>query len=480
MESLTWFLTFVVLTVWAVVGMELVRRPPTIPREWGRSRLRAFWGVAWILALLGGLWGPRLWSHTTSEHARDVAAGLPAELSSTVIRTPFAVQHSKTERNAAGQTLRTERELRFQLPVILLLFLGGVFYLRIRERRKVSGLAASVSRAAVLILLPLVASCGGDVDGEQAPRPDRRVVDVSWDTLALIEVAPEDTLLFSVNDMAASERGLWILDRVGHRIAHFDWDGVLQWYAGRAGSGPGELLNPRVMDLDSLDRAWVLDMGNNRIIGFDPDGRIIEEVSLRNTDAVLHTFAVGASGERFFGMIMTDGLQPVAIDRSGRAERGRRMRIRDAGGASGIAFQGYARGVRRGAGWVYAFTTGDGFFRLDGTDVMGERVRYPEWIPFPGMVVREEDRGDHVATTRGMSAPNFSAGDVAVTEDRVVIRFRGESHDAGLLLDTYELSGEYVRSWRLPRSGRTTAWNDRVVVAWNDPAPRILILRAAR
>ncbi len=479
MESLTWFLTFAVLAVWAVVGAELLRRPPAVGEGWSPTRLRWLWGTVWIAALVGGVWGPTLWSHSSADHARTPSVGPPAERTSTILRTPFAVQTVHTDRDAAGQMIRTENRLALQLPVVMLLFLGGVWLVRVRERRM--GPHPGPRAAGTALILVVLAACAGDVDGEQQPRPDRQIEPAAWDTLAYVEVAPEDTLLFAVNDMAASPRGLWVLDRIGSRVAHFDWSGELRWYAGRAGSGPGELLNPRAVAVDDRDRVWVLDMGNHRITGFGPEGRMADEVSLRNLEAALHTLAVNAAGNRFFGMVLGDRLQPVAVDLAGRVDTGRRIRLRDAGDAGGIAFQGVARGAGAGDRWVYAFTTGDGFFRMDGVEALAERVRYPEWIPFPVTHVQRVEDDERVGITTRLSEPHFSAGDVVITGGRVLIRFRGSTDDAGRLLDIYDLeSGEYLRTIRLPRGGRMTAWEDRVVLAWNDPSPRLLFLERSR
>jgi len=485
MESLTWFLTFAVLTVWAVVGAELLRRPPSLPEGWSQTRLRWLWGGVWIAALAGGVWGPTLWSHTTADHARTPAVGPPAERTSTILRTPFAVRTVQTDRDGSGQMIRTEERTAMQLPVVMLLFLGGVWYLRGRERRRARDPELRTAGTALILVLLMspgvLAGCLGDIDGAQEPRPDRQIEPASWDTLAFVEMAAEDTLLFSTNDMMASSRGLWVLDRIGSRVAHFDWDGELQWYAGRAGGGPGELLNPRTLAVDTHDRVWVLDMGNHRITGFGPDGRMVEEVSLQNLDAVIHTMAVNASGDRFFGMTLGDRLQPVAVDLDGRVETGPRIRLRDAGAASSLAFQGYGRGAGLDDQWVYAFSTGDGLFRLDGVEVLGERVRYPEWVPFPETHVQRQEDGERVGTITRLAEPSFSAGDVVVADGRILVRFRGEGDDAGRLVDIYDLaSGDYLHSVRLPRPARMTAWEDRMVLAWNDPAPRLLFLEGGR
>lgn len=483
MESLTWFLTFALVGAWALMGAGIVLRPLPLPGRWSPALRRLLWGTLGVAALVAGSWGPELWSRTTSDHPSDAAAGAPAERSSTVIRTPVALHTSFRDVDADDRLIRTERRLALQLPVVLILFLGGVLLIRMRER---SGGGRGGGAAACFVLAAIAAAggCGGDAssNGESAPRPDRALVEVEWDTLVYLAPEPDDTLLYAANHAVASERGFWVLDQIGARVAHFDWEGELQWYAGRQGSGPGELLDPRMLELDREDRVWVLDLGNQRISGFDAQGVPVDDVSLAGLDARIHAFATDAAGERFFGMVATEHLRPVAIDREGRVDRGSRIRIPDLpDGSSGIALQGGISSGRDGDAWVYALTMGDGLFRMDGVEVEGERLRYPEWIPFSGMVVREEVDGDVRSRTTQLTEPNFSARGVALDDDRILVPFHGRTAQRRRLIDTYELSsGRYLESVLLPRAGLVGAGAGRIILMWDDPGPHLAVLRRRR
>lgn len=499
MESLTWFLTFAAVGAWVVVGAELVLRPLPHPRGWSSALRRGLWGVVGLVALVAGSWGPELWSRTSSDYADDPSIGAPAARTSSLIRTPVAVQSSFRDVDADDRLIRTESRLALQFPVALLFFLGGVLFLRWRERSRGGGdpgratggpgndptRRGATRSAGLALVLALVAAgaCGteGTIDGASAPRPDRALAEVEWDTLLQFAPGIGDTLFYSADHAVGSERGFWVLDRIGSRIAHFGWNGELRWYAGRQGSGPGELLNPRMLDLDAQDRVWVLDVDNQRISGFDADGIPVDDVPLGNLDALIHAFAADADGERFFGMVASDGLRPVAIDRNGRASRGDRIPIRDLpDGSSSMALQGAIASDRDGDGWVYALTMGDGFFRMNGLELVEERVRYPEWVPFPGTAVSEDVSGDVRTRTTQLTEPNFSANGVAFDRRRILVPFDGTTEDRRRLVDLYDPSGTYEESILLPRTGRMGAWRNRVILVWNDPGPHLAVLRRRR
>lgn len=479
MESLTWFLTFAALAGWVGAGIALLRHPPKRVGPLELPRPRLLWAAATLAALLAGVWGPQLWSTSQSRYVDDPDLGPPVTTSATVIRTPFAVQTVTSEADHADRVIRTEDRLTLQLPVVLLVFLGFAAALTRRRKHERSDEGSRSGRAALVLLLLAAAGCGdGNTPaGADGSRPSRVLSQATWDTLAHVELAPEDTLLFGANHLTAAEEGFWILDRVGYRVAHFGWDGEFRWYAGRRGAGPGELANPRMVDVDRQGRVWVLDLANHRASAYGPGGVPAGEISLQPLDGVLHTFAISESGERVFGLIIADRLHPVSVDALGRVERGDPIEVPDAEGSFGIAFQGVATGAGGNDTWVYAFTSGDGLFRFHGVDRWGSRMLYPEPIPFPGMVVREETEGDRTTTVRQLTEPNFSAGEVAVTGERILIRFHGETEEAGRLLDVYELeTGRYLESFLLPTRGRMAAWGDRVVLVRHDPAPEVLVL----
>jgi hypothetical protein len=479
MESLTWLLTFAVLLTWFVVGIDLLVRTPAPPRRLPMAGRRVLWGLVWAAALPGGSWGPELWSNTVTDHTDAVEVGPPAETVRSALRTPVAVRGEEIHRDHAGRTLQAQRRLALQLPVTLLVFFGLVYAVRRRDR--------SLRPGALLLLLPALGTAGGMVacegvppSGDLGPRPDRTVVEPRWDTLVHLDLSPQDTLLYSADHVMASERGFWVLDRIGFRVAHFDWEGRLQWYAGRRGGGPGEFLGPRTLDLDAHGRVWVLDLQNHRVTGFDPEGGFAGEVGLRPLDGTLHDFAVSPDGGRIYGMLWSEELNPVSVSATGTVERGPPIAVPDAGGGYGMVLQGLIASHTEGEEWVYGFSLGDGLFRMVEVEAMGPRTLYPEPIPFPGIVEEQAMEGDRLTVSRMLTEPHFAAESVAVADGRILVVFRGRTPEAGRLLDTYDLdSGEYVETLLLPRPGAIGAWADHFVLASNTPVPQVLVLRPA-
>lgn len=477
MESMTWFLTFAVLAGWLAVGLDLLRRPPEVPARLSPGMLRMIWGSIWVGALVVGIWGPPLWSTTSTSFSDEPGVGEPAELSSLVIRTPFAVQATSIGRDANARQVHREDRLTLQLPVGLLAFFVLIFVIRRREDGAGGGGgAAKVAGSAAVVLL--MAGCGADSVGRDAPRPDREITQARWDTLVHLEVNSADTLLYSADDVAVSPAGIWVMDRIGFRVAHFGWDGDLRWYAGGRGAGPGEFVNPRVIDLDAEDRVWVMDLGTNRITGYDAQGELAGELNLAGMEGALHDFWVNPAGDRFYGMLMRDGLYPVEVHIDGSVEEGQPLRIPDADGIFGIALQGRVAGSRARERWAYALTMGDGLFRMEGLEAFGGRILFPEWVPFPTMIeeVTKTDAG--TTTSRRLGDPNFSASGVAVAADRILVPFRGSTEDAGRLVEIFEFeTGEYVKTLRLPHTAVVAAWDDRLVLVRNSPVPSMMVIR---
>lgn len=328
-------------------------------------------------------------------------------------------------------------------------------------------------------LAGLMAACGGPgPEHPEEPNPERMFTEVAWDTLLHLQIPGEDTLLYAADQVQASEKGFWVLDRIGHRVAHFGWDGAHRWYAGRRGEGPGELLSPRLISLDDEGRVWVVDHGTGRISGFDDSGALQAEVPLGNIEGTLALFVASSSGDRFLGMNFTEDLRPMVVDRGGRVSGGRPFSLPDAAGTWGFALQGLVARAPDGDRWVYAFSSGDGMFRMDGVNPVGARIRYPEAIPFPRMIEEVEVDGERTSTIRRLDAPNFSARGLAVAQGRILVHFMGDTLDQGRILDLYDFaSGTYERSLLLPRYGLMSAWEDRILLAINDPVPEILVLR---
>lgn len=134
-DALPWLLSFLALGLWLALAGDLLRRPLDLPRGGTRALRRGLWSALALAALVAGGWGPELWSRTSVDMPREPAVGPAVGTVETTLRTPFAVHVSRHGIDADARRLRSERTLALQLPVALLLFFGGVFWLRYREGR---------------------------------------------------------------------------------------------------------------------------------------------------------------------------------------------------------------------------------------------------------------------------------------------------------------------------------------------------------
>ena len=476
MEQIPLVLNVLIGFGWVVALGSLVRHPPALPVRWPLSGRRLLWGSAAVVALVAGAWGPALWTSTTLDAGRDPEAGVPAEAVEGMLRTPFAIYRRTTIVDAGLRAIEHRRTMTIQLPLALLAFLGATLWLRVV--RPVS--RGPGSTCVVLAAGLLLGGCTAMDDGPAAAvdRPDRRIVDVTWDTLAHVLSGVDDSLLFSASAPAADASGFWVLDGLGSRLARFDWEGRLRGYAGARGAGPGELMSPRQLSTDEAGTVWVLDVGNDRISAFDTAGIPAGEVSLRSLESHPFGFVVTADGSAFHLMLASEDLHPVTLDRSGEVRAGPTISVPDAAEAVGMALQGQAvRGHVPGE-WIYAFSMGDRFYRLRGLEPLGEPIGYPEAIDFPRVARQVARDGAATSVTTWLAERTSAVASLASDGRRLHIVFQGRSAEAGRLLDRYDLeSGRYLDTVLLPRSGYIAAYGDRLVLAATRPMPEILVLR---
>ena len=114
--------------------------------------------------------------------------------------------------------------------------------------------------------------------------PDSPADDLAWileETFrigSLEEVGPE--LFGSIGGLALGPAGeVYVLDDQASEVRVFDREGAFVRTLGREGEGPGELMNPSGLTLDSDGTLWVMNWGNARYTGFDPEtGEVRREV----------------------------------------------------------------------------------------------------------------------------------------------------------------------------------------------------------
>ncbi len=82
---------------------------------------------------------------------------------------------------------------------------------------------------------------------------------------------------FGPRSVLLSRGFLYVADTGNKRVVRFDKDGkkVSEW--GKAGSGPGEFVEPVGLTADAAGNVLVADTGNHRIQVFDPEGKFVRE-----------------------------------------------------------------------------------------------------------------------------------------------------------------------------------------------------------
>jgi sugar lactone lactonase YvrE len=99
-------------------------------------------------------------------------------------------------------------------------------------------------------------------------------------TLGKAGGAAEPEFFYQPNDVLVAPNGDIFVSE-GHggansRILKFTKDGKLITSFGKKGSGPGEMDQPHALAMDSRGRLFVGDRGNNRILIFDQQGKLLD------------------------------------------------------------------------------------------------------------------------------------------------------------------------------------------------------------
>lgn len=164
--------------------------------------------------------------------------------------------------------------------------------------------ASPHSLSALLILLFLVAGCGGS-SGDLTTIEERDGVtyvtnngSTVWANLdeAPIQFTleqtfgtdgdPEEAMLANARTFAVDDAGVvYVLDQGNHRIVAFNPDGSVRWSAGREGEGPGEFSYPHSMVSNNANTLYITNQRGTRIDLWSHDGTFIESVGMDAIDA---------------------------------------------------------------------------------------------------------------------------------------------------------------------------------------------------
>lgn len=480
-------LSGILIVTWGVFGWLWFRSPPPLPIPGGIAARRLVWIPIWLLAGLTSPLGLPLHQETEIRYSNDVevddAGDLPGlgQEAVSVIALPVIHVRTETRTGLEGEMISRERQRSLQFPVALAFFLVLAWWGERRTRARPGGHPGTGALCAAALAPCLGASgCGEEGSFASHPAPERQFAAVAYDTVATLGGQAEDTTFLEIRRVRGNADGVFVLDGIARRVLHLDWSGNVRWSAGREGNGPGELSNPRALELDDDGVAWVLDVGNGRLVGFGPGGGVRSEVSLRDLGVTAGTFAPLTGTGGFLAAGGNRDLQMFRLTETGSASRIRTLALEGEGVANdGMALQGSLVSGAGESGWAYALAMGPGFWFSPTLEGRPEFFHYPEAIAPPEVERRmSEADGARSVTTRISSSPVFAARSVSRVGQRLFVHFVGTTDDRGRIVDVYDLGGKaYEFSFLLPDRADVSIWNDRAVLFRDSPAPTLQILK---
>jgi len=266
--------------------------------------------------------------------------------------------------------------------------------------------ASATTRCSLTLVLVLARLVLGSVEtsGQNAStqgmsQASRRITASEWEVLWTVGGTMEDTLLLGPVDVVAGEEHVYVVDFIAHRVTAFDRSsGALAWIAGREGSGPGELRNPRAAALAPNGDLLVVDFGNGRLVRFSPDGAPVS-----TTPVSLVLSSICALGDDSVLGVGSPGPPLARISRDGAVQARHPLPWQDGGQASGLPPVRTAA-VPFGDGCVVADEDGRGF-GVFGNGRLSGPYPYVERGPAPEAQV-EVQRDDATQRVRRRGAPH--------------------------------------------------------------------------
>ena len=300
---------------------------------------------------------------------------------------------------------------------------------------------------------------------------ERNFLPAVMDSLWSIGGTAADTLLLNPFWLSAGAEGVTLWDEGRKAVVRISAEGELLWTFGREGGGPGEFRTVRGIAHLPGGGAAVVDNVNERLTIIDRAGRLVGETNLSGmapeSVASLHDGGLVVLTRLDEPAFVVSDETGVVVDSMGFPSRP----YRD---LSPMARQG--RIVGAGAGWVFGFTVGNGWWRMGG-DRAAEGFPYAEHADFPGIetTVREAVVDGRTVTTRSTrttervsTAMNFGA-----RGDTLLVHYYGESDARGYLLDLFSVAdGSYLGSVLLPARARSVGIGpDAIYTLASDPFP---------
>lgn len=325
---------------------------------------------------------------------------------------------------------------------------------------------------ASLIPMVLFGSCTGEAD----PSHTRTVATANWDTLFVLgEENPNDTLFAAPYLMTIWEDNLTVADDILSLVRVFDMNGDLRWSFGRKGQGPGEFAGISSLAVSPKGNLWIWDYRNQRVSELSTSGELIREITARSLPHPAHRL-VSNAGRVFFvqnnpshGIMEVDpetfeliSVQPLPWP--GALSEDLNLQLNVAVDPLGITDL-----------WVAGFLHGPGFMVFSG--------EVPKTYMFIDSVPFAHKAGPMVRGTP-LDSARFAAVSAAISQNEVHFLFGGRPHrmvhpgEPTMFIDSYDLEGNYRRSFLLPFPGfQLVSRGDVYFVSRIEPFPQVLALR---
>lgn len=272
----------------------------------------------------------------------------------------------------------------------------------------------------------------------------------------------DDTIFGVPHALAASsDGGLYVLDIAPPAVVRFSATGELEWRWSRIGDGPGEVREVRAFDATPDGGVVLADSSNCQLVFITAGGVVARGHRPVCHSSLFEGIAVLATGDI---VLDTSGSPPWVLESATGAE-GVLVSSPWKGFETMPFVQRYGRIASWGgdAGWVFGFTTGNGWFVFERSEVNGV-FPYVEHTDFPEVTVSQRSDGDVTRTmTRVVRRPLVAAYDIDTQADTLYVLSRG-SAPSGRIMDKYSIgSGAYLHSHLLPDGSTSLAVHDSTV-----------------
>lgn len=272
----------------------------------------------------------------------------------------------------------------------------------------------------------------------------------------------KDTALLLPLALAADDDHVYVLDKGASRVVALRAaDGAVAWFAGREGSGPGELKRPQGITRSPTGEVIVSDAGNGRLAVFGTDGRFRRAVAVGTPPYFDNLCALDD------GSVLLRSLAPVApmfrLGPDGAPLSTPSLPWSDLNGRyRAVARQGWLARDPATGDCIYALRLGRGFTRYS-AGRFGPAHRYVESYDVPKTHVQRGPNGQFRGET--ISDNVEAARGIGISGSHLLVAFWGTSKRQGQVLDYYDLrSGAYLHSEPLPYFEAFTAAADRAYI----------------